>query len=76
VDKRVLCMLSPIKLGYVGVRILDRPDSWYEPDDDPYTVEELEMAEEDYLENEDGWADGLTFDDFLVKWIDWYRNRD
>lgn len=66
-------MLSPIKLGYVGVRIMDRPDWWYEPDDDPYTDEEAEMASEAYEENEDGWADGLTFEQFLEVWLEWWR---
>lgn len=68
--------MRKIRVGNVYARVIDRPDSWYEPDDDEYTEAELEMASDDYEENEDGWADGLTFDDFLVKWIDWYRNRD
>ncbi len=60
-------------------RLIERPSWWYEPDDDPYTDAELEMAWDDYTEKFGHTPDysSKQWQTFFDNWLEWWnRERD
>jgi len=59
-------------------RPIERPSWWYEPDDDPYTDLEIEMAWDDYKEkfDEDPNTSSQKWETYFEEWLDLYRSDD
>ena len=59
-------------------RPIERPSSWYEPDDDPYTEAEVEMAWDDYTEKFGHEPDrnSIKWENYFNEWLDWFRSDD
>lgn len=59
----------------ITFRPIERPSWWYEPDPDPYTDLELEMAWDDYTEKfgEEPQHNSKKWETYFEKWLEWYR---
>ena len=59
-------------------RPIERPTWWYEPDDDPYTEAEAEMAWDDFKEKfgHDPDLNSSKWETYFEEWLDWYRSDD
>lgn len=59
-------------------RPIERPSSWYEPDNEPYSDYEIEMAWDDYTEkyNEEPDINSKKWETYFENWLEWYRSTD
>jgi hypothetical protein len=53
------------------------PDSWYEPDPDEYDEKLVEIAYDEYLEEEghEPDTDSIEWRNYLDRWMEWHKGE-